>query len=161
MLRVDINLLFTVINLLVLFVAMKIFLFKPIQKIIDERQRLADEQFNEAAAKQKAADDMKEQLEISKSKVEEERKQVIADARRSTDEECQRLLKNARKEAEEIKKDAISEAENKKAQIIKKAEQEIADMVIDAAVKVVGEKKGADVDSALYDKFLDKAGDEA
>ena len=36
MLRVDINLLFTIINLLVLFIAMKIFLFKPVQKIITE-----------------------------------------------------------------------------------------------------------------------------
>ena len=41
-----------------------------------------------------------------------------------------------------------------------KAEKDIADMVVDATVKIVGEKKGADVDNALYDKFLDKAGDE-
>ena len=47
-----------------------------------------------------------------------------------------------------------------KAQILKKAEKDIADMVVDATVKIVGEKKGADVDNALYDKFLDKAGDE-
>ena len=33
-------------------------------------------------------------------------------------------------------------------------------MVVDATVKIVGEKKCADVDNALYDKFLDKAGDE-
>ena len=38
MLRLDWNLLFTVINLLLLFVLMKIFLFKPVQKIIAARQ---------------------------------------------------------------------------------------------------------------------------
>ena len=80
MLRVDWNLLLTIINLLLLFVLMRIFLFKPVQKIIAARQA--------------------------------------------------------------------------------EAEKEIADMVVDATVKIVGEKKGADVDNALYDKFLDKAGDE-
>ena len=44
MLRVDWNLLFTIINLLVLFVAMRVFLFKPVQKIIAERQEEADRQ---------------------------------------------------------------------------------------------------------------------
>ena len=51
MLRLDWNLLFTVINLLLLFVLMKIFLFKPVQKIIAARQAEADKQFDEAAAK--------------------------------------------------------------------------------------------------------------
>ena len=45
MLRLDWNLLFTVINLLLLFVLMKMFLFKPVQKILDERQAEADRQF--------------------------------------------------------------------------------------------------------------------
>ena len=55
MLRLDWNLLFTVINLLLLFVLMKIFLFKPVQKIIAARQAEADKQFDEAAAKQAEA----------------------------------------------------------------------------------------------------------
>ena len=52
MLKVDINLVFTIINLLVLFVAMRIFFFKPIKKIIEDRQAEADRQFEEAKEKQ-------------------------------------------------------------------------------------------------------------
>ena len=48
MLRVDWNLLLTIINLLLLFVLMRIFLFKPVQKIIAARQEEADRQINEA-----------------------------------------------------------------------------------------------------------------
>ena len=40
----------------------------------------------------------------------------------------------------------------------KKAEKEIADMVVDAAAKVVA-GNSADANSALYDTFLNKAGD--
>lgn len=58
-----------------------------------------------------------------------------------------------------LKKMRLLKAENQKTQILKKAEKEIADMVVDAAVKVVGKNSGADVDSSLYNEFLDKAGD--
>ena len=52
MLSVDpTNLILTVVNLLVLLVALKIFLFKPVQKIIAARQAEADKQFGEAAAR--------------------------------------------------------------------------------------------------------------
>lgn len=49
MLQLDVwNVLFTIINLLILFVLMRIFLYKPVQKIIAKRQEEADRQFGEA-----------------------------------------------------------------------------------------------------------------
>ncbi len=161
MLRVDWNLLFTIINLLVLFVAMRVFLFKPVQKIIAERQEETDRRFEEAAASKSQAEEMKAQYEVSLANAEAEKKQVLREAKKSADAEYQRIIQDAEKTAKQVKRDAVAEAENQKAQIIKKAEKEIAGLVVDAAVKVAGEKKGAEVDSALYSKFLDKAGDEA
>ena len=153
MLRVDWNLLLTIINLLLLFVLMRIFLFKPVQKIIAARQEEADES-------KQAAEEARKQYEASLANAEETKKQVLQEARQTADAEYKRIVSDAEKTAKQVKEDAITDAENQKAQILKKAEKEIADMVVDATVKIVGEKKGADVDNALYDKFLDKAGDE-
>ena len=75
---------------------------------------------------------------------------MLQEARQTADAEYKRIVSDAEKTAKQVKEDAITDAENQKAQILKKA----------ATVKIVGEKKGADVDNALYDKFLDKAGDE-
>ena len=55
MLRLDWNILFTVINLILLFIAMRVFLFKPVRKIIAARQEEADKQFAEAAASKEEA----------------------------------------------------------------------------------------------------------
>ena len=152
MLRVDWNLLLTIINLLLLFVLMRIFLFKPVQKIIAARQEEADE-------RKQAAEEARKQYEASLANAEETKKQVLQEARQTADAEYKRIVSDAEKTAKQVKEDAITDAENQKAQILKKAEKDIADMVVDATVKIVGEKKGADVDNALYDKFLDKAGD--
>ena len=78
--------------------------------------------------------------------------------RKTADEEYQRIVTDAHKTASQIKDDAEAEAISQKEQILKKAEKEIADMVVDAAAKVVG-SNSADTNAALYDTFLNKAGD--
>ena len=159
MLQLDVwNVLFTVINLLILFVLMRIFLYKPVQKIIAKRQEEADRQFGEAAAKQSEAEELKTKYEAVLSDAENEKKKVVAEARKTADEEYQRIVTDAHKTASQIKDDAEAEAISQKEQILKKAEKEIADMVVDAAAKVVG-SNSADTNAALYDTFLNKAGD--
>ena len=145
MLRLDWNILFTVINLILLFIAMRVFLFKPVRKII--------------AARQEEAEKLKTQYTESLANAEKEKAQTLQTARKNADKEYQRIISDAESVAKQMKADAKAEAENQKTQILKKAEKEIADMVVDAAVKVVGEKSGSGTDHALYNEFIDKAGD--
>ena len=152
MLQLDVwNVLFTIINLLILFVLMRIFLYKPVQEE-------ADRQFGEAAAKQSEAEELKTKYQAVLSDAENEKKKVVSEARKTADEEYQRIVADAHKTASQIKDDAEAEAISQKEQILKKAEKEIADMVVDAAAKVVA-SNSKDTNAALYDTFLNKAGD--
>ena len=157
MLRLDWNLLFTVINLLLLFVLMKIFLFKPVQKIIAARQAEADKQFDEAAAKQAEADGLKAQYAKSIASVEEEKSKAMQETMKKADAEYQRIVGDAESKAKQIKEDAAVEAENQKTQILKKAEKEIADMVVKSAEKLLVVGSTPESDKALYDTYLDTA----
>lgn len=103
MLRLDWNLLFTVINLLLLFVLMKIFLFKPVQKILDERQAEADRQFDEAKTRQDAADGMKAQYEQSIADIEKQREDTLREVRRNADAEYHRIVEDAQDKAKQIR----------------------------------------------------------
>ena len=51
MLKFDINILWTLINLIIFFVLMKLFLFKPIKKTLDMRMELIEGQFKAAEVK--------------------------------------------------------------------------------------------------------------
>ena len=84
---------------------------------------------------------------------------VAQEARKTADQEYHRIVSDAEAVAKQLKEDAKTEAENQKTQILKNAEKEIADMVIDATAKVVASEK-ATSNSAIYDRFLNKAGDE-
>jgi len=160
MLRIDFNLIFTVINILVLFGGLWFVLFKPVRKILDERQAEADREFEEAKAKQAEADAAKEKYDDSLAELEKNRAEAMTEARRKADSEYQRIIGHAEVQAKDITDRATIEAENQKKKILKSAEEEIADMVVEAAGKVAGTAGGADFDRALYDEFLSKkAGD--
>ena len=159
MLTVNINLIFTVINLLLLAVALRIFLYKPVQKIIEQRKQEADAEYLKAEEKQKEADEQKEKYTQSLQELEEEKKETLRTARKNADAEYQRIVGNAESKAIDIKSDAQIQAESMRQQVLKRAERQIADMVLEATAKMTGAaSEGKDINSSLYDEFLDKAG---
>ncbi|MCR4605416.1 MAG: ATP synthase F0 subunit B [Eubacterium sp.] len=156
MLRIDFNLVFTVINMLILFGALWLVLFKPVRKILDERQAEADREYDDAKQKQEEAEGLKAEYEKSLASIEEERTETLAEARKKADDEYQRIVSNANKQAKEITDRAVVEGENEKKKLLKSAEGQIADMVVEAAGKVAGTANGAEFDRSLYDDFLAK-----
>ena len=157
MLRIDINLLFEVINLLILFIAFKFVLFKPVQKIIAQRQEEADKQLSELNAAKEEADAKKAEYENNIRSIEDERKQILNEARKNANKEYAKTIEEAAKKAQLIHEEARIDAEHQKEQILKKVEGEIADMVVDATSKIVAVNTD---NKALYNEFLNKAGDE-
>lgn len=157
MLRVDINLLFTAINLLVLYILMKLFLFKPVHKILEERQNIVDKNLADADAARTSALALEQQHSQALEGIDQERKTVLDQARREASQEYERILADASHQAENVIEDARAEAEKQKADILRKAHSEIADMVVAATARVVG--GSVQDDTGLYDKFLEKAGE--
>ena len=148
---------FTVINLLILLVAFRFTLFKPVNNIIAKRQQEVEEDFNVAATKQEEAEKLKSEYENSLSEIEQKKKETIQIAKKEADEISNRIVGEAKTEAEEIKQKSVFEANAIKDQMIKSTQKEIAEMVVDATKKVSG---GVEVDASLYDEFLSKAGEE-
>ena len=107
MLKLEIwNIVFTVINLLVLFVGFRLVLFKPVQKIIAKRQEEADQEYEEAKQAKAEAMDLKAQYEVSLENAQAESKKTIQEARKTADQEYQRIVGNAEEAAMQLKEDA-------------------------------------------------------
>ena len=138
MLKFDINILWTLINLIIFFVLMKLFLFKPIKKTLDKRKELIEGQF-------KAAEDKK--------------KAIIAEARNNAKGEYDKIVARANDDAVKIKQDAkkASELESEKARLAVK--QEIAELAMQAATKVVEKEVSPETNKMLYDQFLNESSD--
>ena len=144
MIEININLVFTIINLIVLYLLMKKFLFGPILNVMEQRKNMIDQQF--ASAK-----DTEEQAYELKGKYE--------DALKSAKDESMRIVKDANTQAgtmlDKAKADIRTEQEN----AMKAMESRVAEIALDAASKIMGEKNSSQQDLSLYDQFIKEAGD--
>ena len=160
MLKVNINLIFTVINVIIIYLILNKMLFKKMEGKFARRAAAIDKEFEEAAVKQQEADQVKADYEKQLEAAEQIKIETIKEARAKADEDDKLIKDNAMAEAEKIKANAIDAAEAQKAQVMRKAEAELADMIMSATNKVVGNQQGANVDKALLDEFINKAGEE-
>ncbi len=156
MLRLDMNLVWTIVNLLILFLLMKRFLFKPVNSIFNKRQKQVNDVLDDASNRQKAADDMKHKYEDSVSDLEKEKEKKLEDARNKATAEYDRIVAEADKKAKEALEDAENKALEERRRMISDAREELADMVINASEKMTASKSGSDTDHALFEKFIEE-----
>ena len=156
MLRLDLNLVFTIVNLLIWYVIIRKFLFKPINDIITKREDAINARYAEA---QKLQDDAKAEKEKSaqfQAQIEREKAKIMADAQADARVEYDQIVSDAHKKAGQIVESSKKEAALQKEKVMNKAEQEIRGLILEAAVKSMQSQNS---DEALYDQFLTKAGE--
>ena len=154
MLRLDWNILFNIINLIILYLLMKRFLFKPVNAILEKRQQAADAQFAEADRQKAEAKESQEHYDALVQGAEDEKKRIVADARQEASAEYGRIVSEAKDKADGIVEKAKADAETEKAAAMQQADAAVRDMVVTAAARMVAMKDAKESDRALYDKFL-------
>lgn len=160
MLKFDWNILWTFINLIIFFVLMKVFLFKPIKKTLDKRKEIIDKQFKDADEAQAQAGELKARYETELKSVDEEKKQIILDARSDAKAEYDKIIGRAQSDADKIKSDAKKAADIETEKAKRAAKEDIAALAMDTVEKVVGKSASSQIDSMLYDEFLNESSDE-
>ncbi|MGN0534493.1 MAG: F0F1 ATP synthase subunit B [Eubacterium sp.] len=160
MLKFDWNILWTFINLIIFFVLMRLFLFKPIKRTLDKRKELIDDQFRQADETNSLAEELKQQYEAQLEGVEDEKKQILAKTRESAKNEYNTILDRAHNEADKIKADAKKAADIETEKARRAIKEEIAQLAMETAEKVVGRQASSDVDNEIYNEFLGKGSDE-
>ncbi len=161
MLKLDINLLFTVINILILYGIVRKFLFGPVQKILNERQAQIDKQYADAQETQNAAEELKQRYEASLENIDGEKQAILSGARNEADEERGRVLAEAKNQADKLLEEARKEADAQQQKRMQQAQEEIADLVVAAVAKVAASRQSAEADRELYNQFLAKTGENA
>ena len=153
-----VNILFTIINLLILFFVFKKFLFERVDKILKQRQVEAENVTLEAELAIRDATAKQREYERKLSLADEEKEAMLSDIKKQGFEEYEKLVLEARKKSDQIIKEARYNAKEEARRAREEYATELKDMVIDAASKIAGAKHTTEEDQELYDKFIDKAG---
>ena len=156
MLRLDLNLVFTIVNLLIWYVIIRKFLFKPINDIITKREDAIKARYAEAEQLKQEAQEEKTKSAQYQAQIESEKAKIMAAAQADARVEFDQIVADAHKKAGQIVESSKKEAALRKEKVMNKAEQEIRGLILEAAVKSMQSQNS---DEALYDQFLTKAGE--
>ncbi|MCR5093921.1 MAG: ATP synthase F0 subunit B [Lachnospiraceae bacterium] len=154
MLSVNMSMVYTIINLLILFFFFKKFLFGRVDKILKERKEQiegANKVLDEEIAKAKQ---QRESYETQVQELEAQKEASLAEWRGRGFEEYNRIVEEARVEAGRIIADARKDAATEAQVLRDKNHEELKEMVIDAAAHISMKTADKESDSALYDEFI-------
>ncbi len=160
MLRLDFNLVLEMINLVVLFLILRKFLFRPVMNIMEKRKAMIAEGLKNADEQQEAARELKKQYEDALSGAKDESLRMIEQAKLDARTEYDRILKEADAQAGKLLVTARETIDLEREQTLRDMTSQVAGLAMEAAKKLVTQQCQADDGRAIYDQFLKEAGDQ-
>ncbi len=154
------QILISLLNLLILFLLFKKFLFKPVNNMLSKRQAELDERYNAADDAKRAAEEEKLFWDEKIGTVKEETDKMIEKAQNNAKRQGDAIVSKAKEQAEGIVRQAETQAQLE----MKKAEEgikrEIVEVSTALANKLLEREINPEDHRSLIDSFIEKIGDE-
>lgn len=153
------QILISLANLLLLFLIIKKFLFKPVKAILAKREAEIEQQYNAADAANKAAEESKEKWEKQLSGAKDEAASIIASANENASYRSDRIVEEANARARSIMRKAQTEAELEYKKAADKIRQEIVGVSGALAEKLLEREINEGDHHNLIESFIEKIGE--
>ncbi len=153
------QILVSLLNLVILFLIIKKFLYQPVKNVLKSRQDKIDEQNSKAAEYLSEAEETKAQLEAKLNEAESKADEILNEATVNATRRKEKILGEAREEADSIIRQAKTNAELE----MKKAESEIKTQIVDVSFelskKIIEREISQEDHHKLIDSFIEQIGD--
>ncbi|MBQ3589383.1 MAG: F0F1 ATP synthase subunit B [Clostridia bacterium] len=144
----------SLLNLVIIFLIIKKFLFKPIERAMQNRKDAIDEKNAQADKAIADANSAREEYESSLKGAKAEADKIIEDATAQANRRKEKITAEARAEADEIIRGAKTNAELEKKKAKSEIKEQIVDVSTDLAEKIIGREINADDHHKLIDDVI-------
>lgn len=158
MLTLNMNIFWVVFNIIILFILLRIFLYKPLQNIMQKRTELIQNEISSAETKNKEASALKEQYESSMKNAKAESDEIVGQAKERAKVQYDQIVGSASEEAAQIVSQAHKTAESDRDQMMRDAQSELAEVALAAAAKLIGKNIDDEANRKMLDDFLSEEG---
>ena len=149
----------SLLNLIVLFLILRRFLFKPVKKVLDERQNAIDSRYDRADQALRDAERDKSVWQVKMQNADEEVRELMKKAADSAQKSSNAVLLDAKKKAEGIINQAQEEARLER----RKAEEGIKSELAGLSTELAGRLLGREINDAdhrsLINDFINGLGE--
>ena len=160
MLTLNLNLLYTVVNILVLFLLLRKFLYKPVMNIIAQRQKQVDDTLNAAETSRQEAVAALNDAQAKLRNVDAEAAARRAAYEQQAEKDKQQLLADAQKQADAILAEGKAAAEAERQHKLRQADAQTTALARAMCEKLLARNLNEQDDARLLDDLLEKAGAE-
>ena len=130
------NILFTIINLLVLYAFLRKFLFGRVNAVLEARAALVKEQISSAEESNRQAGELKDQYEAKLTDARQEAAKLMADAQNRAQRAYEGKLAQAETDAKQLRTQAEAQIAAERMAMLRDARNEVASLALLAAAKV-------------------------
>ena len=153
------QILLSLANLLIMFLILKSFLFKPVQKVFDTRKEEVDTMYAQANESRSQAEDMKREYETRLAAAREEADGLVRSAVQTAQKRSDAIVAEASSQASHLKQKASEEIAQERRQMLQDVRGEISDIAVSIASKVVEREINAQDHQDFVDDFIRNVGD--
>ena len=150
---------FTIINLLVLYLFLKKFLFGRVNAVLEQRENLIQEQVEAAEAGKTQAQALQDQYEQKLSGAREEAEKIVSDAKVRAQKAYDDQMAQAQAEAKRVQAEAEARIATQRQEMLRGVRQEVAQLAVLAASQVARKDLDRETDRAMVEEFLSEAGE--
>lgn len=152
--------LFALANFLFLFFMLRKFLFKPVMKMIDDRQKEIDDLYKDAEDAKKDAQAKQREYDRKLSAAQQTSEQLVREAVARGQSREEEILRQANAQASAMMDKAADDIAREKKKAVNDAKDEISVIALSIAGKVVGRELNDADHARLVDGFIEELGED-
>ena len=154
------QILISLCNLVILFLILKKFLYKPVKNVVKEREEDLKNKYSQAENCMAQAEKTKKEWDEKMQNADEHSKMIREEAKKRAESLENTILEQARFEAEMIKKRAGEEAEAERRKAESDIKEEISEVSALMAEKILSREITLNDQRNIIDDVISKIGDE-
>lgn len=148
------------IGFIILLALLSKFALRPLLGIMEQREKLVNDQIDSAERNRKDAEELLNQQREELNKAKKEAQGIIENAKKLGEQQGLDIVKASKEEAQRMKDTAIAEIQNEKDQAVVALREQVASLSVLIAQKVIEKELDEKAQEQLIQDYLKQAGEE-
>src|SRR5699024_526322 len=147
------------VSFLTLLLVLSYFVWKPVKKIMDDREQIIHDDIDSAEQRRVEAERLKEENEALLKQTQSEISELMENAKGQAKREQESIINDAQTRASQMIQEAKGDIEREKEQAIRDINDQVAELSVLIAEKMIVKEINQDDQKNLVKKYLQEAGD--
>ena len=146
----------SLINIVVLFVLLRLILWKHVNRFLTDRSNRVQNEMDSAKKQQQEAEALRLEYDKKVDDINERGRDLMRESQLKANEESERILKETRDKAKEMINDAQIRINEEKNQALEKANLEVTRLATDIAARILEREVSQEDNENAVDEFFHK-----